>query len=94
MHLRLGNYDAARREVEAAVNAVRDYGYGPINPAAFPWQSLAGEIAHFSGDHERARSLMEEEVRLAQLFEVPIGLGVALRRRAITETGDQALATL
>jgi ATP/maltotriose-dependent transcriptional regulator MalT len=94
VHLRLGNYDAARREVEAAANAVRDYGYGPINPAAFPWQSLAGEIAHFSGDHERARSLMEEEVRLAQLFEVPIGLGIALRRRAITETGDQALATL
>ena len=94
VHLRLGNYDAARREVEAAVNAVRDYDYLPINPAAFPWQSLAGEIAHFSGDHARARSLIEEEVRLAQLFEVPIGLGIALRRRAITETGDQALATL
>ena len=41
-----------------------------------------------------ARSLIAEEVALAQLFEVPIGLGVALRRRALTETGDQALETL
>ena len=92
VHLRLRNYDAARQEVEAAANAVADY--GPVNPAAFPWRSLAGEIAHFSGDHERARSLIDEEVALAQLFDVPIGLGIALRRRAITETGDQALDTL
>ena len=92
VHLRLRNYDAARQEVEAAANAVADY--GPVNPAAFPWRSLAGEIAHFSGEHERARSLIDEEVALAELFDVPIGLGIALRRRAITETGDQALETL
>ena len=92
VHFRLRNYDAARQEVEAAANAVADY--GPVNPAAFPWRSLAGEIAHFSGDHERARSLIDEEVALAELFDVPIGLGIALRRRAITETGDQALDTL
>ena len=51
-------------------------------------------IAHFSGEHDRAWSLIDEEVRLAQLFEVPIGYGIALRRRAVTETGDQALETL
>lgn len=31
---------------------------------------------------------------MAQLFEVPISLGIALRRRALTETGDEALETL
>ena len=92
VQLSVRNFDAARREVEAATDAVADY--GPINPTAFPWRSLAGVIAHFAGEHERARSLIAEEVALAQLFEVPIGLGVALRRRALTETGDQALETL
>ena len=92
VHLRRRNLDAARRDVEAAADAVRDF--GAINPAAFPLQSLTGVIAHVAGDDVRARSLIEEEVRLAQLFEVPIGLGVALRRRALTETGGQALETL
>ena len=50
-------------------------------------------IAHVSADDERARPLFEE-VRLAQLFEVPISLGIALRRRALTETGDEALEML
>ncbi len=31
---------------------------------------------------------------MAQLFEVPISLGIALRRRALTETGDEALEML
>ena len=41
-----------------------------------------------------AERLIGEEIRLAQLFEVPIPFGVALRRRALTETGEQALGTL
>ena len=67
---------------------------GEWNPTMLPWRSLAGVVAHFAGDPARSRSLIEEEIRLAQLFELPIPLGVALRRRALTETGEQALATL
>ena len=92
VHLHLRHFDAARRELDAAANAVAHY--GPINPAAFPWRSLTGTIAHYSGDYECARSLIEEEVALARLFDVPIGLGIALRRRAITERGDEAIDTL
>ena len=92
VQLRVRNLAAARREVEAAGDAVGDY--GPINPAAFPWRSLAGVIAHFAGEHDRARRLITEEVALAELFEVPIGLGIALRRRARTETGGEAVETL
>ncbi len=50
-------------------------------------------IAHRCGDDERARELIDDEIRLAVLFEVPVALGVALRRRAFTETGDRACRT-
>ena len=92
VHLRSRDLDGARRNLDAVTDAARQY--GAFNPVALPYRSLAGVIAHLSGDQEQARALIDEEVRLAQLFEVPIGLGVALRRRAITETGEQALETL
>jgi DNA-binding CsgD family transcriptional regulator len=47
-----------------------------------------------SGDPIRANGLIQEEIRLAQRYEVPIALGVALRRRAMTERGQDALSTL
>jgi DNA-binding NarL/FixJ family response regulator len=37
---------------------------------------------------------IQEEIRLAQRYDVPIALGVALRRRAMTERGQEALDTL
>jgi len=55
-----------------------------------PWRSLAGLIAHASGDEVRANHLIHEEVRLARLFDVPIALGIALRRQAMTEAKNQA----
>ena len=91
LHLRRGFIDEARRDLEAAEHSCRDF--GAINPSPLPWRSLAGLVAHISGDKARAQALIEEEVRLARLFGVPIPLGLALQRRALTETGSRALET-
>jgi len=91
LQLRRGHIDEARRDAEAAEHDLQDF--ATVNPAWLPWRSLAGLIAHISGDQARGHALIEEEVRLAQLFELPIPLGLALQRRALTETGDQALET-
>lgn len=92
LNLRRNNISSARDDLDALENMVRDF--GDTNPTMLPWRSLAGVIAHLVGDAARSRSLIGEEIRLAQLFEVPIPLGVALRRRALAETGEQALLTL
>ncbi|HEV7607670.1 MAG TPA: AAA family ATPase, partial [Steroidobacteraceae bacterium] len=85
LNLRRGMIDDARRNVEAAENSFRDFGM--INPTSLPWRSLAGLIAHISGDGARAQALIAEEIRLARLFGVAIPLGLALQRRALTEIG-------
>jgi DNA-binding CsgD family transcriptional regulator/tetratricopeptide (TPR) repeat protein len=92
MHLRLGDLDTARKDLDAAENAM--VGLGATNPTMLAWRSLAGVIAHLGGDEARAADLIQEEIRLARSFDVPIALGIALRRRALTETGDRALASL
>ena len=92
LHLKRRDIDAARRDLQRAEDAMR--GYGAVNPAASPWRSLAGVIAHLSGDDAGGRELIDDEIRLARLFDTPISLGIALRRRALTETGDRALDTL
>ena len=91
LNLQRNNVDAARQDLDEVENIVRDF--GDTNPTMLPWHSLAGVIAHLSGDEERSRTLIEEEIRLAQLFEVPIPLGVALCRRAITESAEQSIET-
>ena len=91
MNLWRRDVDAARKDLDAAENALRDL--GPVNPTMWPWQSLAGMVAHLSGDEARSRSLLQEEIRLARSFDVPIALGIALRRRAHTQAGQEALET-
>ena len=81
--------DEAMQDLGAVENIVRDF--GDANPTMLPWRSLAGVIAHLAADPVRSRTLIGEEIRVAQLFEVPIAFGVALRRRALTETGEQSL---
>lgn len=92
LHLHRKDIDAAMQDLDVVENIVGDF--GESNPTMLPWRSLAGVIAHLAGDAVRSRSLIGEEIRLAQLFEVPIPFGVSLRRRALTETGEQALGTL
>jgi DNA-binding CsgD family transcriptional regulator len=91
LHLALRDIDAARADLEVAENALQEM--RDANPSALPWRSLAGIIAHLTGDEPRGRTLIDEEVRLAETFNVPIALGVALRHRALTERGDRALDT-
>ena len=92
LHLHRKDIDAAQQDLDAVENMVRDF--GDTNPTMLPWRSLAGVIAHLSGHEARSRTLIADEIRIAQLFELPIALGVALRSRALTETGDEALGTL
>ena len=91
LHLLRNDLDSARRDLQAAQALVGHL--APVNPSALPWRSLAGLIAHRCGEDEVARELFDDEVRLASRFDVPVALGVALRRRASTETGDEACRT-
>lgn len=90
-YLRVRELPAARGALDAAEEQCS--GFGTDNPAALPWRSLSGLIAHASGEHTRGHNLIQEEVRLSRLYEVAIPLGAALQRRAFTETGQQALDT-
>ena len=92
LHLHRKDIDAALQDLDAVARIVQYF--GEANPTMLPWRSLAGVIAHLVGNPVRSRTLIGEEIRLARLFEVPIPFGVALRRRALTETGEQALGTL
>jgi DNA-binding CsgD family transcriptional regulator len=91
LHVLARDLGSAERDLVAARELIGHL--EPINPSALPWRSLAGVIAHRCGDDERARELIDDEIRLAGLFDVPVALGVALRRRALTETGDRACHT-
>ena len=92
LHLGLRDIEAARKDVVAAEEALQVF--GDANPSALPWRSLAGVIAHLGGDPTHGNVLIQEEILLARRYEVPIALGVALRRRAMIERGQQALDTL
>jgi DNA-binding CsgD family transcriptional regulator len=91
LHLERGEFDAALSALAAAEQASQNF--TTANPAALPWRSLAGLTAHVMGEQAHGHALIKEEIRLARMFEVAIPLGVALRRRALTETGDQAIET-
>lgn len=88
LHLRRGDINAARRDLDATERAMR--AYGVLNPGPSRWRSLAGVVAYLAGDYERARDLIDEEIRLARLFEVPVSLGISLRRKAFTQEGGHA----
>jgi DNA-binding CsgD family transcriptional regulator len=90
-HLHNNNIQSAQDALDHAEEQCRDF--STDNPASIPWRSLAGLIAHAGGDTTRGHILIDEEIRLSRLYEVSIPLGVALQRRALTETGEQALAT-
>lgn len=92
LNLRRGDISGGRADFEIVEQAMR--GYGAQNLGPFRWRSLAGVAAYLAGDPTAGRELIDEEVRLAHLFEVPISLGIALRRRAFTEEADAALPTL
>lgn len=92
LRLLTGDPAGAARDLEEAEDALHDYAI--VNPAMLPWRSLAGAIAHTLGDDARARQFIDAEVDLARQFQVPIQLGVALRRRALLDSPDRAIERL
>ncbi|WP_445160862.1 helix-turn-helix transcriptional regulator [Mycobacterium sp. Dal123C01] len=64
------------------------------NPSILRWRSLAGMAAHRLGDAKTGQRLFDEELSLARSFCLPISIGVATRRRASTESGERAFASL
>ena len=65
-----------------------------VNPAVLPWRSEAGLAAQRLGRDDEARSLIEEEVRLAERFGAPRAIGVAGRAAALLERGEAAVDRL
>jgi DNA-binding CsgD family transcriptional regulator len=82
------------RAAEAAA-ALRATGEAAIadNPSALPWRSgLALALA--TAEPQRARALVDEEVRRARWLGQPRGLGVALRARGLLHGGREGIALL
>ena len=65
-----------------------------VNPTVLPWRSEAGLAAQRLGRHDLARSLITEELALAERFGAPRAIGVALRAAALLERGDAAVERL
>jgi DNA-binding CsgD family transcriptional regulator len=55
------------------------------NPVVLPWRSEAGLAAHRLGHPEQARTLISEELRLAERFGAPRALAVATRAAALLD---------
>jgi DNA-binding CsgD family transcriptional regulator len=55
------------------------------NPVVLPWRSEAGLAAHRLGHPEQARTLVSEELRLAERFGAPRALAVAKRAAALLD---------
>ncbi len=92
LHLGLRDIEAARkiskqprRHCRCSATPTRLRFRGDHSPALSPTLALT---------LTRGNVLIQEEIRLAQRYEVPIALCVALRLRAITERGQEALYTL
>ncbi|WP_077089820.1 ATP-binding protein [Mycobacterium rhizamassiliense] len=88
-----------RGEIDAAVtdlNELRGSLHSELdqNPSILRWRSLAGIVAHRLGDDQACQRLFDEEIGLARAFGLPISIGVAVRRRASTESGERALGSL
>lgn len=65
-----------------------------VNPAWFPWRSRAALAAARLGDLDRARELVDEEVRLARRFGAPRPIGVALRAAGLIKPGAAGIDLL
>ena len=66
----------------------------PDPSAACPWASLAAPAMAARGERDRARELVEEELRLARWGGKPLAIGAALQGKALVEGGKERLALL
>ncbi|TDB72983.1 AAA family ATPase [Micromonospora sp. KC721] len=81
---------AARRAEEAGRRLTGD---GWLNPAIWPWRSVAALGRHALDQRDAARALAVEELDLARRWGAPRALSRALRAVA-TVTGDRSTADL
>lgn len=58
------------------------------NPALLPWRALTVHVSVQTGDHDRARRMVAEEVSLARRWGSPAALGWAELTRLLADTGD------
>jgi DNA-binding CsgD family transcriptional regulator len=98
-HTAAGQLAAATGDDAAALDAFSTAGRGLtdlliINPAVLPWRSEAGLAAQRLGRHDLARSLIADELRLAERFGAPRAIGVAARAAALLERGEAAVERL
>src|SRR4029453_17990820 len=65
-----------------------------VNPAVLPWRSEAGLAAHRLHRPDLARTLIDEELALAESFGGPRAVGVARRVAGLLAHGDAAVDLL
>jgi DNA-binding CsgD family transcriptional regulator/tetratricopeptide (TPR) repeat protein len=98
-HTALGRLAVRRGDDGAALEAFLGAGRHlddllATNPTVVPWRSEAGLAAQRLGRHEEARSLIADELALAERFGAPRAIGVARRAAALLERGDAAVERL
>jgi DNA-binding CsgD family transcriptional regulator len=72
----------------------RALSWGVINPAWIPWRSEAALALLACGERAEAERLADEELELARRFGSRRPLGIALRARALLDSGDVGIAML
>jgi DNA-binding CsgD family transcriptional regulator len=95
----LGRLAVRRGEDPAALDAFLQAGRHldellATNPTVVPWRSEAGLAAQRLGRHEEARSLIADELALAERFGAPRAIGVARRAAGLLERGEAAVERL
>jgi DNA-binding CsgD family transcriptional regulator len=94
-----GRLSALRGDDEQALEAFLSAGRHHqhlriVNPAVLPWRSEAGLVARRLGQPELARSLIEEELALAERFGAPRAVGVAQRAAGLLARGESSVELL
>jgi DNA-binding CsgD family transcriptional regulator len=94
-----GRLAAHRGEHDAALDAFLAAGrcqlaLGIVNPAVLPWRSEAAAAARRLGRLERARTLVDEELALAERFGGPRPIGVARHAAGVLARGGAAIDLL
>jgi DNA-binding CsgD family transcriptional regulator len=92
LRLARGDLDGALQDCDA--NRIALEAAGISNPNLGTWRPTVAAARHRSGDLEGARVAIDEELELAERWQLPNRIGAALRGRAALRTGAEARADL
>ncbi len=89
----------ARHQWRQGLDGMLEWGriatsYGWCTPAPLPWRSLASVAALALGEHDRAKELADEDLRLAEAFGAPRPLAIALHAAGLVAGNDKGLELL